>query len=187
MATQGTLENFRVAAMSAGATTVALSTPADIAAYIHRHSSGDILLPPCVSSSRLQLAAELRAQGATVVTAISQETAEAAAVGVTGVNFAIAATGTLVIDSTPEALRLASTLPEKHFALLDPRNIVADDRAAVALMQRFHQQQPRNYLAWITGPSRTADIERVLTIGVHGPRELHILLIENLADDPLEA
>ena len=186
MATEGTFEDFRTAATAAGATIVALSTPTDIAAYIHRHSSGDILLPPCISSNRLQLATELRAQGASVVTTISREAAEAAGGGVTGVNFAIATTGTLVIESTPEALRLASTLPEKHFALLDPRKILRDDIAAVAPLRQFHRTQPRNYLAWITGPSRTADIERVLTIGVHGPRELHILLIENLSDDLLE-
>jgi L-lactate dehydrogenase complex protein LldG len=183
------LENiarFKTAATVAGATIAELNTPSEIAAYISKHSAGSILLSTSASITKLGLTQELATQGATVVATISRENAELASGGVTGVNFAIATTGTLVIESTPEAIRLASTLPEKHFALLDPRKIVADDSEAVGLLRQFHQQQPRNYLAWITGPSRTADIERVLTIGVHGPCELHILLVENLSDDPLE-
>ena len=50
----------------------------------------------------------------------------------------------------------------------------------------MHQRDPRNYVAYISGPSRTADIERVLTIGVHGPKELFILLVPGLSADLLE-
>src|SRR5690606_27604636 len=97
----------------------------------------------------------------------------AAAAGVTGANFALADTGSVVLESTDEAIRLATTLPERHFVLLDPRKILPDGLAAAPILRRFHQHSERNFLAYITGPSRTADIERVLTIGVHGPRELH--------------
>ena len=109
-----------------------------------------------------------------------------AAVGLTGANFAFAATGTVVLESTSEDIRLATTLPEHHVVLLDPAKILEDDLAAVPYLRTFHQNSPRNYLAYITGPSRTADIERVLTIGVHGPKQLHILLFSGLSDNPLE-
>jgi L-lactate dehydrogenase complex protein LldG len=110
-----------------------------------------------------------------------------AAAGLSGANFAIAATGTVVLESTAEAIRLATTLPAKHFVLLDPAKIVTDSSAAVPVLRQLHDRLPQAYLAYITGPSRTADIERVLTIGVHGPKELHILLCEGVSDDFLES
>jgi len=58
-------------------------------------------------------------------------------------------------------------------------------RATYQRSRKLNQQHPTTYLAYITGPSRTADIERVLTIGVHGPKELHILLCDTCGDDPL--
>ena len=128
----------------------------------------------------------IEATGAEVMQTELRQRASKAAVGVTGANFAFAATGTVVLDSTAEDIRLATTLPEHHVVLLDPRKILEDDLAAVPYLRNFHQNSPRNYLAYITGPSRTADIERVLTIGVHGPKQLHILLLTSLSADPME-
>ncbi len=83
-------------------------------------------------------------------------------------------------------MRLATTLPEVHFILVDPATILGDNLAAAEPMTAFHQGSDPKFIAYITGPSRTADIERVLTIGCHGPREVHILLVEGISSDLME-
>jgi len=90
----------------------------------------------------------------------------------------IAETGTLVVDSRSEELRLATMIAETCLALLPASSIVQDSaELAGDLAGRF--AHPPDYTAFITGASRTADIERVLTLGVHGPLELHILILMN--------
>lgn len=181
------IEQFCQAAARAGARPVrCLSIPAAVD-YIVRHAGGAIVLPDFPGASKLDLAKRLRERGSEVICGDLFRAAADAAAGITGANFALADTGTVVLDSTEQALRLASTLPERHFVLLNPRKILPDHLAAVPLLRRMHCRQSPDFIAFITGPSRTADIERVLTIGVHGPRELHILLLEELPEDFLQS
>jgi L-lactate dehydrogenase complex protein LldG len=98
-------------------------------------------------------------------------------IAVTAVDYGIAETGTLVLDSSSEALRLATMISEIHVALLPISKIRETAFALEAELAAWMEKIP-NYTAFITGASRTADIERVLAIGVHGPLELHILLLE---------
>jgi len=98
--------------------------------------------------------------------------------GVTYADLGIAETGSLVINSTGEDLRLASMVSDVHLAILPVSRIRENDQAIAADL-RGYLASPENYTTFITGPSRTADIERVLAIGVHGPLELHILLVED--------
>jgi L-lactate dehydrogenase complex protein LldG len=90
----------------------------------------------------------------------------------------IAETGSLVLDSSSEDLRLATMLAETHVAVLPVSRLQPDSLALEDEMNRL-MASPPNYLAFITGASRTADIERVLTIGVHGPQELHVLILKD--------
>ena len=181
-----TVEPFRDAAVKVGVEVHQLASVDEAAAYIAAHLNGTLLYSGCPSLERAGLKAALQAAGVDYADHEFRKVAAAAAGGVTGANFGIAATGTVVVESTDEAIRLATTLPDKHFVLLDPTKILDNADAAVPLMRRFHEQLPQAYLAYLTGPSRTADIERVLTIGVHGPAELHVLLLEGLSGDPLE-
>lgn len=98
-------------------------------------------------------------------------------IGLTEADFGIADTGTLVLNCPDENLRLSTMICDYHVCLLRKSAIVANSDALTDQLTRFMQKTP-DYTAFITGPSRTADIERVLTIGVHGPLELHILLLE---------
>ena len=89
----------------------------------------------------------------------------------------IADTGTLVLNSDSEELRLATMLSETHVAVLPTGSVVASMDDLEGYMSDHFKKGP-GYVAFITGPSRTADIERILTIGVHGPERLHILFLD---------
>lgn len=95
--------------------------------------------------------------------------------GVTLMDFGIAETGTLVLNSDSEETRLSTMLCETHVAIIDKANI---RKTALDMADELTEmtKQPSSYTAFITGASRTADIERVLALGVHGPLELHIML-----------
>jgi L-lactate dehydrogenase complex protein LldG len=98
-------------------------------------------------------------------------------IGLTWAQFGIADTGTLVIDSTDEDLRLATMISEIHAAIL-PVTAIRQSALDIEKSLQTNMQNLGNFTAMITGASRTADIERVLALGVHGPLELHILLVE---------
>jgi L-lactate dehydrogenase complex protein LldG len=97
--------------------------------------------------------------------------------GFTIADWGIAETGTLVMDSTSEDLRLATMISEVHVAVL-PVGRIRETSYDLEEELRDRFGTAPNYYAFITGASRTADIERVLALGVHGPLELHILVLE---------
>lgn len=99
-------------------------------------------------------------------------------VGLTWAEHGIAETGTAVINSSREDIRLAGMISEIHSVLLPAAGIVPDTAALHQTLAADFRNRP-NYTAFITGPSRTADIERVLTLGVHGPLDVHIYILEN--------
>ena len=96
----------------------------------------------------------------------------------TPVDWGIAETGTLVLDSSSEDVRIATMLSETHVALLPASKIKPDTASLEDTINSVLKADGSSYYAFITGASRTADIERVLAIGVHGPQELHILIME---------
>ena len=98
-------------------------------------------------------------------------------VGFSTADMAIAETATCVIDSHSEDLRLATMVCEIHVVALPKSKVVTTSYEAEDFLHNLMSNGPM-YTAFISGPSRTADIERVLTIGVHGPLELHVALME---------
>ncbi|MCK5542579.1 MAG: lactate utilization protein [Desulfobacterales bacterium] len=98
-------------------------------------------------------------------------------IGFTLCDYGIAQTGTLVLNSDSEDMRLATMLCEIHVAMLHVSRLRETANAMSEELTKL-TAQPSSYTAFITGASRTADIERVLAIGVHGPLELHIMLME---------
>ncbi len=106
-----------------------------------------------------------------------------ATVGISGANMAIAETGTVVLVTNEGNADLTTTLPPVHIALFGIDKVVATLDDAVAVLRMLPRsgtgQVMSSYVNWITGPSRSADIEQSLTIGVHGPREMHCVILDN--------
>jgi L-lactate dehydrogenase complex protein LldG len=100
------------------------------------------------------------------------------AVGITGADLGIAASGSVVLQHGPGRSRAASLLVEHHIALLPVDRIV---HSLADVVGRIDLVGTSNVVV-ITGPSRTGDIDSVLTLGVHGPRHLHIVVVEPGSD-----
>ena len=101
--------------------------------------------------------------------------------GITGVDYAIAETGTCALVPRQGVSRLVSILPPVHVAVIEAHQVyeTLDDLFALrrlAFMQG--QGDMGSYLSLITGPSRTADIEQTLVTGVHGPMVVHMVILE---------
>ena len=102
-----------------------------------------------------------------------------ASIGVTTVDFCIADSATLVMFNHPNQPRSVSLLPSIHIAIIKLDQIVADTKEFYALVKSnsHNYQSLKNGMTFITGPSKTADIEATLVYGAHGPREVYLCVI----------
>jgi L-lactate dehydrogenase complex protein LldG len=98
--------------------------------------------------------------------------------GITSAQWAIAETGTLVLETKSERHRLVSLVPAMHIAILPAGRILATMSEALAAVSPAGELS--RTVTFITGPSRTSDIELTLAIGVHGPARLHVIVIEDV-------
>ncbi len=101
----------------------------------------------------------------------------AADMGITSVTFAIAETGSLVMMSQAGRERLASLLPPVHVAIVERAQILPDLFDLFAEIERVGYENLPSNLAFITGPSKTGDVEFTLTTGVHGPGKWHVIVV----------
>ena len=105
-------------------------------------------------------------------------------ISVTGAFAGIAETGTLVLLSGPHGPTTLNFLPGDHMVVLAAERVVAGTEEVWARLRRACGTMPRT-VNLITGPSRTADIEQTLQVGAHGPRRLHLLLIDEASEAPV--
>ncbi len=98
------------------------------------------------------------------------------AVGVSGAFCALAETGTLVVVSAPDTPSAVSLLPETHVAVVPVARLVPHMEDAWDLLRAELGQMPRA-VNFISGPSRTGDIEQTIILGAHGPYRVHVVLI----------
>ncbi len=133
--------------------------------------------------------AALTALGAKVTTVVRddenpretlREEIRQSGVGITGADYTLAETGTLVVLPRKGLSRLVSLVPPVHIALVRAEDLLEklDDLFLLRRLE-YHSQggEMGSYLNFITGPSRTADIEMTIVEGVHGPKEVHMVIL----------
>jgi L-lactate dehydrogenase complex protein LldG len=98
-------------------------------------------------------------------------------VGLTGCFCAIAETGTALLLSSPAAPKVTALLPETHVCIV-PAGRVVDTMEDAFSMIRAEVGDPPRAVFFVSGPSRTADIEQTIVIGAHGPYRVHVILVE---------
>ncbi len=145
------------------------------------------------AAAGLDLRASLGGEGLVVTVAESGQESEAARlrhreqaaraqIGVTGCDFVLAETGTLILVSGSGRPRSTSLLPDTHVAVFGRDRLVESLEQVGILLEALHVDPARSMsgamINFITGPSRTADIELTLTRGVHGPKEVHAIFVE---------
>jgi len=102
-------------------------------------------------------------------------------IGVSGVDYALADTGPLVLLARKGEARSISLLPPVHIAVIKPEQVLSGLGDLFPLLRGDAEAEGRGLssaITFITGPSRTADIELTLVVGVHGPQQLHVVLLD---------
>ena len=106
-----------------------------------------------------------------------------AGMGITGANFLISETGTIVLVSNEGNARLVSGFPPVHVAIAGIDKFITSMEEAAKLLKLLTisatGQKISTYVSFITGPSRTADIELNITLGAHGPKEVYLIVLDN--------
>ena len=131
----------------------------------------------------IDLAGNLEKKGIRFITEASDDAfvqrAASADIGVSCVDHAIADTGTLVLLARTGQARSISLLPPVHVAIVRPGQILSSLDDLFPVLRHEGNGELASAVTFITGPSRTADIELTLVVGVHGPQELHVVLLNS--------
>lgn len=113
---------------------------------------------------------------ATFSNTIALESCDAA---ITGCELLVARTGSLVLSSQHAIGRTASVYAPVHICIASVKQLVPDIKEALQAMKEKYPEQLPSFFTFASGPSRTADIEKTLVTGVHGPKEVFVFLVDN--------
>ncbi|HEY3900707.1 MAG TPA: lactate utilization protein [Chthoniobacter sp.] len=102
---------------------------------------------------------------------------EACDAAITGCEALVAQTGSVCVTGASSGGRALSVLPPHHIVIAQKAQVVADLPAAFELLAQKYKRGYPSFISFITGPSRTGDIERILVLGAHGPKKLTVLLL----------
>ncbi len=143
----------------------------------------EVLVPPAFAARSFwgAIIPMLRDQGIHIREAGSPASVADAPVGLSSAELAVAETGSVLLAENSLEARVVSMLTLTHFVLVRANDLVPMLDEVGAYLAKFSKVGPdqRHYVSLVTGPSRTSDIERVLTIGVQGPKALCVLVVQN--------
>ena len=168
------LDRFRAKSEALSSTVDAVAREADVPAAVARYLMGMKLAKSAVAWPALA-ALDWAAAGLAVE---GRGARGDDLVGITGCFCAIAETGTLMLCSSPATPAAVSLLPETHIALVHAARIVPYMEDAWALARQELGALPRA-VNFISGPSRTGDIEQTIVLGAHGPYRVHLVIVES--------
>lgn len=103
---------------------------------------------------------------------------ESCSAGITECDALVAQTGSVLLTSRSAGGRALSVLPPHHVVLARSTQLLADLPEALAFLKKKYAPNYPSFISFITGPSRTGDIERILVLGAHGPKKLSIILLQ---------
>lgn len=167
---------FSAALEKLGGTVYVAASAADARAYVARLLEGKRVVAsgaPVLAECGLTELAGVRSGFASALE-LRQACASADA-GLTGADYALADTGTLVLLSSAQEARMISLLPPLHVAVVERSRLLTGLDELFSLLP--DPAAATSAMVLITGPSRTADIEQILVRGVHGPRDVHVVLV----------
>ncbi len=166
------VSRFRERCLSLSSTVDDVASLEQLPGAVKRYLAGNNLPPACVCWPQF---AGLDWAGAGLAVQPRPATGEDP-VGVTGAFCAVAETGTLMLLSGASNPMTNSLLPETHIAVVPVSRILRCMEDGWDLLRREHGPLPRQ-VTFVSGPSRTADIEMTLVIGIHGPYRVHVILL----------
>ncbi len=139
-----------------------------------------VVVSPDLGDLRESVVESLSRAGAEFVDGDTAEALALADLGVTRAALGISETGSIVVAGNEFVPRLSTMLPLVHVAVLDRDDVVASLDEAGEYLRRISLRpngRQIRYASFVSGPSRTSDVEKTLTVGVHGPGALHIILL----------
>jgi L-lactate dehydrogenase complex protein LldG len=176
--------HFQQQLSAAGGESHMAANLSEAAAIIGEHSAlvaREIVIPPVFDQHQHwgAILPLLSSKGITICEAGSPASVADAPAGLSGAELAISETGSVLLAENALEARVVSMLTLTHFVLVSEDRLVPMlDDAAVVLQQLARTgSDQRHYMSFVTGPSRTADIERTLTIGVQGPKMLCVIIV----------
>lgn len=168
------LERFRIKSELQSSTVEVVAQESDVPAAVARYLAA-MKLPTTAVVQPALAALDWAAAGLKVE---ARGARDADLVGITGCFCAVAETGTLMMCSSPETPAAVSLLPETHVAVVRAARILPYMEDAWNLARAELGTLPRA-VNFISGPSRTGDIEQTIVLGAHGPYRVHLVIVEN--------